>query len=238
LIFSLEKSMALDEYLAIIPARGGSKGIPLKNITPLLGRPLIEYTFDAALNTPGLNRVVVSTDHPAITSVCEKRGVLAIQRPPEIAADTSRTEDALIHVLDVLQERDGWTPRWVLTLEPTAPLRTSKTIRGVMELACTQGTDSVVSVAPTTQSFGRIVDGRFALLFPNQARRRQDREPLYYESGTAWCTREDVLRSKRCVIGDEPRSYVVSAEEAVDINGPADLLIAEALLRTKLNRDA
>jgi CMP-2-keto-3-deoxyoctulosonic acid synthetase len=120
-------SAALMHVLAVIPARGGSKSIPLKNIRPLNGTPLLAFTIQAAKRSAYLDRCVVSTDHPDIARVARDYGAEVIERPADLATDQAPTEWALLHALEVLA-KDGYRPEYVVTLEPTSPLRTTELI--------------------------------------------------------------------------------------------------------------
>ena len=222
--------------LGIIPARGGSKSIPLKNIKHLNGKPLIEYTINTALASKALDRVVVSTDHDQIAGICEKfKGIEVIRRPAFLATDEASTEMALLHVCDELERRDGYIPDIVVTLEPTSPMRSAETIRKCVRVFSNSDADSVVGVTETKDVFGKIVSGRFEHLFPNQPRRRQERESLYKESSTIYATKLKILRQKKSVLGDMVYPLIIDSMESVDINEAHDFLMAEAiqLLKSK-----
>ncbi|MBA5869742.1 MAG: NTP transferase domain-containing protein [Nitrospira sp. CR2.1] len=217
--------------LGVIPARGGSKSIPLKNIRPLNGMPLLAYTIRAANQSTVLDRCVVSTDHPDIAAAARAYGAEVIDRPAELATDHAPTEGALLQVLDVLG-RLGYRPDYVVTLEPTSPFRTAALIDRCVATAIEQpDIDCVLTVTETRKCYGRLVDGRFEYLFPNQPRRRQERQPLYEESSTVYVTRTTALARDRSVLGRTRVGVVVAdSREALDINEPLDFLIAEAVL--------
>jgi CMP-N,N'-diacetyllegionaminic acid synthase len=219
--------------LGVIPARGGSKAIPLKNIRDLCGKPLLAYAIKEARRAASVSRLVVSTDHLEIGRIAVQYAAEVIWRPPELATDDSPTEAALIHVLDELKSREGFNPDVVLTLEPTSPFRTAETINRCVEILLTTDADSVIGVVETRNCYGRIIRGRFEYLFPGQPRRRQEREPLYRESSTIYGTRTETLRRKKSVLGDRLYPVVVPAEEAVDINTELDFRIAKALIVEK-----
>jgi len=222
---------AARHVLGVIPARGGSKSIPLKNIRALNGMPLLAYTIQAAKQSTFLDRCVVSTDHADIAAVARAHGAEVIDRPAELATDQAPTEGALLQVLEVLG-RQGYRPEFVVTLEPTSPFRTTTLIDRCIATAIEQQeTDCVLTVTETRKRYGRLVDGRFEYLFPNQPRRRQEREPLYEESSTVYVTRTTALERDRSVLGRSRVGVVVAdSREALDINEPLDFLIAEAVL--------
>jgi CMP-N,N'-diacetyllegionaminic acid synthase len=217
--------------LAVIPARGGSKSIPLKNIKPLAGKPLLAYTIEAAKQSHYLDRCVVSTDHDEIAKVAAGYGAEVVHRPPEYAADDAPTELALLHAVDSLKQA-GYRPHYVVTLEPTSPFRTAELIDRCIELAMKRDdADCVMTVTETRKCYGRIVEGRFEYLFPGQPRRRQDRTPLYEESSTVYVTRTNALERYRSVLGVVRYVVVVDdPREAIDINEQFDFMLAEAAL--------
>lgn len=217
--------------LAVIPARGGSKAIPLKNLKLLAGRPLIVYTIDAARQSRHIDRLVVSTDHHDIAAIARDAGAEVIMRPPDFATDEAPTELALLHVLDTLKAAESYEPDAVMTLEPTSPLRTGRLIDRSVETLIEHDADSVISVTETRQCLGRIIDGRFQYLIEGQPRRRQERAPLYYESSTVYLTRTDVLRRRRSVLGERLYAVVAEPDEAIDVNTPLDFVVAEAVMR-------
>lgn len=221
----------MPHVLAVIPARGGSKSIPLKNIRQLAGKPLLVYTIEAAKRSRYLNRCVVSTDDDEIVKVATECRAEVIRRPAEYATDQAPTEWALLHALDVLKA-SGYRPDFVVTLEPTSPFRTAELVDRCIAVAIERpDADCVMTVTPTRKCYGRLVGGRFEYLFPDQPRRRQDRTPLYEESSTVYVTRTSVLERDRSVLGHVRYGVVVeNRREAIDINEPMDLLIAEAVL--------
>lgn len=218
------------KVLAVVPARGGSKGILSKNIRLVAGKPLLVYTIEEARNARCIDRLVVSTDAEEIAEVAREAGAEVIMRPAALATDGAATELALIHALDTLKAADGYDPDAVMTLEPTSPLRTSQLIDRCVETLASQNADSVLTVTETRECFGRIVDGRFDYLIKNQPRRRQDRAPLYRESSTVYLTRVKTLRDRQSVLGERLYPVVVGPEEAIDINSPLDLAVAEAVM--------
>lgn len=212
--------------LAVIPARGGSKGLPRKNLLLLAGEPLLVHTIRAAEAAPSLDRVVVSTDDDEIADIAQAAGAQVIRRPAELAQDDSPTEDAVIHALESLDERPGL----VVTLEPTSPLRSARLIEECIHAAVVNEGTSVVTVTEDRSVFGRIEGGRFRHLQPGQPRLRQLREPLYRESSTVYVTPTERLLADRSVVAGPLVAVVVSEEEAVDVNTELDLVFAEALL--------
>lgn len=222
--------------IGVVPARGGSKSIPRKNVRPLAGKPLIQYTVEEAKKSKYLDRIVVSTDDAEIAEICHLLGVEVISRPAEFATDTAPTEVALIHVVETLGRKEGYECDAVVTLEPTSPLRTHQLIDRCVKVLWESGADSVISVKQIDACLGTIAEGRFEYLIKNQARRRQDREPLYLESSTVYVTRTETLLERGSVLGERLYAVVVDDDEAIDINTPLDLVIAEAVMRWRQGR--
>ena len=221
--------------LGVIPARGGSRGIPKKNIHPLGGRPLIAYTITAAERSGVIDRLVVSTDDDEIARVARELGAEVVTRPTELATDDARTEGTLIHALEGTKQA-GTEPDIVVTLEPTSPLRRPATIAACVEALESSSFDAYFAVVETSSLVGTISDsGEFAYLVPGQPRRRQEREPLYREAGVVYATRVEALVSSGSVLGRSAGAIVVDAVEGLDINDPTDLVVAEALIRHRPN---
>lgn len=218
--------------IIVIPARGGSKRLPHKNIHPLKGKPLLAYTLEAIAAT-GLNiPTYVSTDDERIASVARAYpGVEVITRPAEIAGDTSSTESVLLHVLDILAERKQ-APQWLMTLPPTSPFRTASTIQGFAEAieGCADDIDCLMSVTENRGDFWRMgPDGRMDRLFPDAPRRQQDRTPLYEENSAVYVSRTKALRDTGFILGRAVRGIPIPALEGFDINNPEDMRLAECL---------
>lgn len=220
--------------LGIIPARGGSKSLPLKNIKELCGKPLILYTIEAVTKTQLVTRLIVSTDNEHIAKISEGYGCEVIRRPSALATDTSPTEDALIHALETLKQKENFWPDIVLTLEPTSPFRTPDLIDRCIKIFEEEDVDSVIGVVESRSPYWKMAHGRFEPLFSHTRRPRQDRELLYQEKGTIYATHTDILIRKKSVIGDKLFPMVVSEQESIDINTMSDFHIAEALMKMKI----
>ena len=216
--------------LAVIPARGGSLGVPRKNVKSLAGRPLIAHSIETALAVDGFDRVVVSTDDAEIKSVAEGMGCAVVERPGELTGPEASTESALLHALEVLQAA-GESFDYVATLEPTSPLRTAATVRACLDALIERGGKSLLAVRQTSQVLGTVEDGLFRLLSPDARRRRQDRDPLYAEAGTLYACTVDHLRQTGSVVAEDWLAYVVPEREALDINTLDDFAYAEFLCR-------
>lgn len=218
-------------FLAIVPARGGSKGVPRKNIKPLAGKPLLAYTLEAAGKVHEIDLVVVSTEDAEIKATAQSCGARVVDRPLELAADATRTEPVLLQVLDSLSAEAAFD--YVIVLEPTSPLRTAATIRGCMEHILATGAESLLTVSETRANIGKLENGIFVPLVKGAPRRRQERQPFYVESSTVYVCRTGYLRETGTLVAEEWAAYVVSDEEATDINSPEDFRHAESLVSKK-----
>lgn len=233
------------EILGLIPARGGSKGIPHKNITTLAGRPLLEYTCKAALNSRQLTRVLLSTDNPIIADTAERCGVeVPFSRPADLAKDDTPMLDVIHHALEFLQRTEGYVPDVVVLLQPTSPLRQSEHIDAAVEILLRTGADSVVSVVEVPHHLNPVslmlIEKGSLVSFSEGplVSRRQDKPETYARNGPAVvATRCDVLLKKNSLFGDDSRPLVMAPEDSVDIDSYFDLRFAEFLLADQSSRD-
>ena len=229
-----------NRILALIPARGGSKGIPHKNIIPVAGKPLIRYTIDAALQSRYIDYVLVSTDDVEIARVAKACGAqVPFLRPAELAADTSRTVDAVIHAAETLKQR-GETFDSLVLLQPTSPLRTAEDIDGAIEKFYAGGRQAVVSVSPAedhpvlVRTIEQTPDGERLkpLLAGSSTVRRQDMPAFYRVNGCVYINAMEEL-NRDTSFNDNPAPWVMEKSHSVDIDEPADLALAEYLLNAK-----
>jgi CMP-N,N'-diacetyllegionaminic acid synthase len=227
------------KILGIVPARGGSKGIPRKNIVPLLGRPLLAYTAEAALSAKLLTRTVLSTDDEEIARIGRQWGLdVPFLRPAELAGDDTPTIPVLQHVVRWL-ERAGEIYDAVFILQPTNPLRRPEDIDGSIELLEKTGADSVISFIdvgekhPARMKFispaGKVIDPPFKEEFEGQ--RRQDLPKLYLREGSVYLTRRKVLMEKNSIQGHHCQAWIIPPMRACNIDTPFDLFLVEQILK-------
>lgn len=225
------------DILGLIPARGGSKAIPHKNIVPLNGRPLLAYTAEAARRSGSLTRVMLSTDDPEIADAGRACGLeVPALRPEAIARDDTPMLEVLQYSLRTLED-DGYRPALVVLLQPTSPLRTAEHIDASVAMLLESGADSVVSVVPVPHQFTpgsvmRVEDGQLKPYEEGPSvLQRQNKPVLYARNGPAvLATRRSVLLDKDSLYGDDCRPFVMDEQSSVDIDGPNDLVFAEYLL--------
>ena len=223
--------------LGLVPARGGSKGLPDKNIKPLAGRSLLDYAAQAARASGVIDRVVLSTDSPRIADEGRRVGLdVPFMRPPELAQDDTPMLPVIEHAVGELSRR-GWTPEIVVLLQPTSPLRTPAHIRRAVEELRASEADSVVTVVELPRHLSpdyvmRIEDGRLVPFLPEGARvtRRQDARPSFVRDGTVYTFWRRTLDRERSIYGQRCRPLVVPAHESLTIDTPEDWAEAERRL--------
>ena len=222
--------------LGLVPARGGSKGIPRKNLRTLAGRPLLEYTARAALAAASLSRVVLSTEDEAIADAGRALGLsVPFLRPPELAEDETPTLPVVQHALRWL-ERHGESYDAVCLLQPTSPFRTSRTIDGCVALLERSGADAVVSVVPVPPEhnphwvYFRSADGllRLATGEASPIPRRQALPAAWCRDGAVYVTRAEVVRGGS-LYGDRVAGWVSEEEDVVNLDEMDDWKRAEAI---------
>ncbi len=217
--------------VALIPARGGSKGIPRKNVLPIAGKPLIVWTIEQALAVPGL-RVVVSTDDAAIAEVSRSAGAEVIDRPAELAQDATATEPVVEHTIAEFASR-GERPEAVMLLQATSPVRLPGTLARALTEFAESGCDSMVGVVPQAPFLwwqGEAPTPDYDIF----ARpRRQDLTPermRYRETGSVYVTRTEIYESLHNRLGGHVRLFIMDDREGTDIDTPTDFVLAGSLL--------
>jgi len=221
--------------LAIIPARGGSKRLPGKNVKPLLGKPLITYSIEQAKQTTHTMRIVVSTDDAEIKKVSLKCGAEVLDRPADLATDTATTMSVLHHVVKTLQSR-GYSPDIVVLLQPTCPMRLPVDIDACVRKLIDTGADSVVTVREIDEPphwMMQLGDGdRTSLFMKEQITRKQDIPKLYILNGGVYAIKTNVLlKQERYVMGPDNRAVIMPRERSYDIDTPEDFELVEFLLK-------
>lgn len=222
------------QTLAIIPARGGSRGIPRKNVKLLSGRPLVAWTIDAALAAATISRVVVSTDDDQVAEVSRGCGAEVMRRPPEIAGPMASSESALIHTLEALRVQEGYRPEVVAFLQCTSPLTMPEDIDGTVNLVLESGCDSAVTMVPF-HSFvwHEPVTGQLEGVnhVATQRLMRQQREPEYLEVGAVYAMRVAGFLQHRFRFFGRIGRYPLPMSRALEIDDPEDWARAELLLQ-------
>lgn len=221
------------QVAAIIPARGGSKGIPGKNLCPLLGKPMIAYTIEAALASRHVTRVFVSTDDAGIADASRRYGAEVIARPAEISGDTASSESALIHALEHLKTVESYAPEILVFLQCTSPLMLPEDIDGTVNALLDERADSALSAYPSHLFlWRRDASGQAEGVnhLKTKRPRRQEREPEYAENGAVYVMRASGFLEARHRFFGKTAIFPMARERSVEIDDPADLELVEALI--------
>jgi len=226
--------------LAIVPARGGSKGVPGKNVRLLGGRTLLEYTAAAARDAAVIDRIVVSTDSEEVAAAGRAAGLeVPFLRPAALAQDDTPMLPVIRHAIDEVT-RAGWTPELVVLLQPTSPLRRPDHVARAVDLLRSSGADSVVTVVEVPKHLSpdyvmRIDGGVLRPFLPEGERvtRRQDVRPAYSRDGTVYAFRRDTLDRCGSIYGDDCRPLIIDARESLSIDTPEDWAAAEKILEAR-----
>ena len=229
--------MTSPRVLGLVAARGGSKGLPRKNVLPLGGRPLIAWTVDAARAARTLTRAIVSSeDSEILTCAREAGGETLFVRPAALATDTASTLEVALHALDWLAEHEQWHADVLVLLPATAPLRRSHHIdAAVASLLADAALQAVVAVTEADYPpywMLTATNGRLAWLFPESGRvaRRQDLPTAFRPNGSIYAVRTGALREQRTFYPRVTAPYVMPREESVNIDTALDFRLAEMLL--------
>lgn len=227
------------EFLGIITARGGSKGILRKNIKKLAGKPLIQYTFNVVKKSRLLNRCIVSTDSDEIIEYSKSEDLeVPFKRPKELARDESKSIDTLIHAVKYLKNKEDYEPDYVITLQPTSPLRLAKDIDNAINLIKNdKKADSLVSIVKVPHNYHldsiMILKNKYLKNYHQHAKikRRQELSTLYARNGAAIYITKLELLMERKILGNYCLPYIMPKERSIDIDDMFDWKIAEFLLK-------
>ncbi|MDA2918674.1 acylneuraminate cytidylyltransferase family protein [Desulfobacterota bacterium AH_259_B03_O07] len=233
-------------FLAVIPARGGSKSIPQKNIKEFLGKPLLAWTIEIARESDVFERVILSTDDEKIAQIGRAYGAeVPFLRPRELAEDTTPTAPVVRHALEWLRNHEGWTPDFVIVLEPTSPGRRAFHIRDAVSLVQKSGADSVASISDVPHHYvppkvlqlhdDRTITGIDGTHLGDMIHHRQDLPVYYAFNGLIFGCKIDVLSIDPLTLwGEKVVAYLVDQKYNIDIDNPEDWVIAEARMRNIL----
>lgn len=230
--------MNTPRVLALIPARGGSKGVPEKNTRLLAGRTLLEYAAESAVASGVFDRIVLSTDSDRIASEGRRVGLeVPFVRPADLACDDTPMLPVIQHALGAL-EQDGWDPDIVVLLQPTSPLRRAEHIRAAVQQLLDSGADSVVTVVEIPRHYSpdyvmRIDDGRLEpfLAEGEDVTRRQDARSAFVRDGTVYAFWSRTAREMHSIYGRDCRPLILSALDSITIDTPTDWTEAERRIR-------
>lgn len=226
----------MSKYLAIIPARGGSKRLPRKNILDLCGKPLIAWSIDEAKNSKYLDKVLVSSDDDVILNISKNHHADILKRPSELASDSSTTYDALENAINN-NSNDKYD--YIVLLQPTSPLRTSKHIDEAIELLESKGADAVISVCevdhPVQWNMTLKDDNDMSEFVKNiDTRRSQELEKHYRLNGAIYiCKTDKLLENKSFFLEKNIFTYVMDRKSSIDIDEELDFKLANLILESR-----
>ena len=232
------------KILAIIPARGGSKGIKLKNLSKINGKPLVAFSIEHSLASKLINRTIVSTDHEEIAKVSEEYGAeIPIFRSKELAGDRVLDLPVFEHMLTYLKEEENYEPEIVVHLRPTSPYRKAEWVDSAIKLLIENtSADSIRSVSEPSQHPYRVFEIKNKYLFPLMHERhpepyllrRQDLPKMYYYNCVIDVTKPSTIFNKKSMTGDKMLPYIMKPEDSLDIDKPMDLEFAKYFLKRRV----
>ncbi len=226
-------------FLAIIPARGGSKRLPRKNILDLAGNPLIAWTIEAGLKSRHIDKVVVSSDDDDILRISKNYGSEIIRRPFELASDTATTFDAIRHAMENSESTFDYT----VLLQPTSPLRNEKHIDKAIELLMLKNADAVISVCAMDHSplWSNTLpeDGDMSHFLKDELKNKRSQDlPKYYRlNGAIYiCKTEKLLKAKTFLLKENIFAFIMEKEASIDIDDISDFYLASYFLSSSHQR--
>jgi YrbI family 3-deoxy-D-manno-octulosonate 8-phosphate phosphatase len=219
--------------VAIIPARGGSKRVPSKNLVEVAGRPLIEHTIRHALNATTVDEVYVSTEDPEVAAAATRTGARVIARPPELAGDTVSSEAALLHALDTRRIQDGQDPELVVFLQCTSPVRRTGDIDAAVRTLRDAGADSLFSATENRDLLWRLrPNGLEPINYdPADRRREQEMDPQARENGSIYVFRPEALRREGHRLGGQTVVYEMDYWSSFQLDDPSHVALLDWILR-------
>jgi N-acylneuraminate cytidylyltransferase len=223
--------------IVIIPARGGSKGIPQKNIMSFCGKPLVAWSIEAALNARLVDDVYVTTDDKMIALTSREYGAKIINRPAEFATDSSSSEDALLHAVETI-ESDGVVIDAVVFLQATSPIRESSDIDGAIRQFCKKQADSLFSSCLLEDyciwSFDNAYKESITYDYKNRGN-RQGRKPYHLENGSIYIFKPAILKEQKNRLGGNIENFEMPFWKSYEIDSQGDIEICEVFMKKLLN---
>lgn len=230
------------EILAMIPARGGSKGIKRKNLLPIEGIPLIQYTIDAAKGSKYITRCIVNSDDEEILEFARQQDVEVLERPADLAQDHTPMKDVIIHQLEYLKNKEQYCPDIFVLLQPTSPLRTARHIDEALENMLSNDCDALVSVEEEPHlhspfSVMQINEEGYLEFFLKEGQKftsRQEKPKFYARNGAAiYAVTVEAFLETGSLYGAKCVPYVMEIEDSVDIDSMLDVYVLKGMLQYK-----
>lgn len=223
----------MKKILTIIPARGGSKGLPGKNIKSMNGKPLLAHSIIQSNLTSFENRIVVSTDSEEIGKIATDYGAAFLKRPDYISGDTATSESALLHALNYFETEENYLPDYICFLQCTSPLRRNNDVQNALLQIINDDSDSLLSVCPNHRFIWKnTTNGPVSINYDYKNRkRRQDLEPEFLENGSIYIFKPWVLKEKNNRLGGKVSLYLMPEETSFEIDSAFDFFIVESLMK-------
>jgi CMP-N,N'-diacetyllegionaminic acid synthase len=217
-----------NKFLLFIPARGGSKGIPNKNLKKIKKKTLVEITINFSSSLKYVDEIILSSDSEKILEIGKKNKIQVIKRPKKLSSDLSTTEEAILHALNFYKQK-GIFFDYTVILEPTSPLRKITTVEKAIRKIVQKKSESLVSVSEINSSFGTINNEFYKTISFNNARRRQDRKIIYSETGVVYIIKNDSFVLRKKIPSKNWLSLTVDQIEGMDINSKKDLNLVKKI---------
>jgi len=230
------------EILAIIPARGGSKGLKRKNILDFMGKPLIAHTIEQAKNSKYISRIIVSTEDEGIAAISKEYGAeIPFMRPNELASDSSSANDVIEYTVKELEKREGYKPDLICLLQCTSPLRTSEDIDNTINKLFSTNSDSAVSITEAKSNpywTNILVDDKLQYFIEKgkEIKRRQDLPKIYELNGAVYVVKTNAFLKEKTLETQNITGYIMKEENSIDIDNIIDFKIAEIIYTHNMNR--
>lgn len=218
----------VSKSIAIIPARQNSKGVEGKNFKIFNGKPLVLWTIEFVKSLTFIDYAVISSDSERIRKISQDNNFNFMFRPANLSLDTSSTEECIIHVISELSKKKKYFD-YIFIFEPTTPLRKKKTIIDAFNILQNQNLESLMTVAKTDKLLASIKKNKFTPIQKKIFRRRQEREPLFYEVGVVYILKNDFFLKEKKIVSKNTFPYLVSNTESLDINSEEDFLMVKIL---------
>lgn len=232
-----------NKILAVIPARGGSKGIPRKNIKDLAGKPLIAWTIETAKVSSVFDRIIVSTDDQEIANIARQFGAdVPFLRPQELSTDTATSIDVVLHLIQWLRENERYSPDYLMLLQPTSPFRSPVDITQVIQLMHTNlEADAIISVTAVDHPVQWLrkmeANGKLLPLDETPLKlRRQDAQQIYQLNGSIYLIKTETFVKDKTFLPAKTFGYIMPEEKSIDIDTPWNFHMAELIMRDKNDR--
>lgn len=220
------------KILGIVPARGGSKSIPLKNIKMINNKPLISYSIENALKSKIFDYIIVSTDHKKIKRISSRyKKIIIFDRAKKISTDNAATEVVVEDVLNKIKHQKKYVPDWIFILEPTSPLRSIETIKRAKKIIeKKKNFNSLISIKKIDHDPAILNKNKLNFIF-KRVNNRKKRIPLYCETSTLYCVKNSYFLSRKKIVEKKPLGFLIPKIECIDINDMEDFVIAEKILK-------